>query len=667
MKTSLNDNSRVFRGLLSIWPIVLLSLLTPFALPSILVGHPWKAELALSIILGAIITYIAACQLQIKAFSIFSVKPVRLIILSITLFIVWSGFSVIWAASTGSVFHHTLVWAAYISFLFISLHIASSDRLLRLSFYSLAAVTSIIATVCIVEYLFLDGIDLAFQVRYGRYAEVWAAILPLFLSFVLRLKGRHMISSAVVTSILWLGIVFSSSRGGLAAALVGLAIFGLLRLFANTKQNDKKKLVIAMSGLLLLGILAQFTALAGSNQSKTSTLSRFMTNSETAPSNSVSKNLRFLYWTVGLEIWRTHPVFGIGADNYGHEFNDYRGKISARPENRQLVQGNEEAMPERAHNEFIQIFSELGVIGGLIFLIFLCSIFKFSFTEVRKGLSSSQNILTHAAIGGIAAFLASSVVSSFSFRVVQNGIVFFFLLALLLRNSVRQKHAISKAPAISGRLRLVISSVGLLLCIGLFAFSSFKAASQYLTSKAEHEQNFEQSQAAFTKAIDFDKENAAAHFFYGMALLNQANYSDAAVEYSNAIRNGLATSTVYSYLISARSLAHENDLAIAAAADAIEHYPYSTFLRVRYALLLNAAGKISDADAQLKIAKSIDIKQAETWQILIRDGAYRAAEAGRSGIGVPNISDLYPTDAVYAVLADRYINFPDEKFMYAPR
>jgi Ca2+/Na+ antiporter len=50
-----------------------------------------------------------------------------------------------------------------------------------------------------------------------------------------------------------------------------------------------------------------------------------------------------------------------------------------------------------------------------------------------------------AAVLGLAMFLASSAVSAYSFRVMQNGIVFFFVLAVAAKLSFKNKHRANEA------------------------------------------------------------------------------------------------------------------------------------------------------------------------------------------------------------------------------
>jgi hypothetical protein len=50
---------------------------------------------------------------------------------------------------------------------------------------------------------------------------------------------------------------------------------------------------------------------------------------------------------------------------------------------------------------------------------------------------------------------------------------------------------------------------------------------------------------------------------------------------------------------------------------------------------------------------------------LITQGRIKAAEAGRAGIGIPLLMDLYPLDGVYAILSERHIRVPEESFRFS--
>src|SRR5205085_8776526 len=83
---------------------------------------------------------------------------------------------------------------------------------------------------------------------------------------------------------------------------------------------------------------------------------------------------------------------------------------------------------ERAHNEFLQIFDELGVVGFALIIAMAVAFCIQAYRAFRRGRRLSP--IFWAAVAGMAGFIASSMVSSFSFRAVQNGVVFFVLLAM---------------------------------------------------------------------------------------------------------------------------------------------------------------------------------------------------------------------------------------------
>jgi len=648
-------NNKYSQWLLSLWPLVILTPVIWFPQSSVLTGHPWKPELLLSVIIGIVIILGLIKNREL----LFTFGSVPYINRAMFAFIIWSGISIFWAVSPNSPIHHSLVWTAYLLFFLLACFIAANDRLLRLSFYGFGIILSIVAANCVIETLLRPTLNETFGFRYGRYAEIWAAALPLFLSFAIRLKGNHRLLALAVTSLLWLGIFFSTSRGSLAAAVVGLGIFGVLRLLANRSIKDTKKLVLAAAGLFILAVLTQLPALLVPSETRTATIVRAATSSETDPHNSLAKNVRYLFWATGLEMAKAHPIIGVGADTYGLEFNNYKRVLALDPAKRPMIEKSENAMPERTHNEYLQIVAELGVIGGIIFLGFLVAVFYYGFLSIRRSVSSSENILIHAAFAGVVAFLMSSAYSSFSFRLVQNGVVFFFLLALMLRPLIKDKK-----EERSKTFSRVISFAGLICCVGLAVFSGLKATSQYMVYAGEHGPDIETTSRNYINAKALDNANASADFSYALLLFNSKQYEQAAKEFRLSIDKGVYTATVYSYEISAYSLAGENDEALRAAQDAVSVFPYSVFLHTRYAVLLEKEGRFEMANEHYQLAESIEPEQALTWRILIKDGARPAAQAGREGKGVPLLVELYPQDGMYAVLAERGIRFPEEKFEF---
>ncbi|MFN0139814.1 MAG: O-antigen ligase family protein [Pyrinomonadaceae bacterium] len=629
-------------SLLALWPLVLLTPLVPFAAPSILVGHPWKPELFLSLLLiAAIVVRITRSK---GDSSLLAINPITI---GIAGFVVWSGMSVFWAASANSVFHHTFVWAAYLVFLLLLSNSILDRRFFVTSAYVLGVVAMIVSINCVIEYVLREQIDQIFGFRYGRYSEVWAAVIPLFLAFTVRSSGVKMVLSVAVTSLMWLAVLFSTSRTSLAATVGGVCLFFVAFLITRQSRSQFKKLALAVGLLFVFGVVTQLPIFRAQNEHKVTTFDRIATSSESDAGNSLGQNIRFLFAAVGLEMLRSNPLVGVGADNFGIEFNKYRATISAKSANAGLVTGNEDAIPERAHNEYLQVATELGIVGALIFASFLIAVVWLGIRLLRDSL----DVYKLAAASGIVAFLFSSLFSSYSFRLVQNGVVFFFLVALLISKP---------SPKPRGSRLVLVAGLG--VCVCLAVFSSMKAASQYMTYRGETNADIAASLDDLRTAEKLDSANAAGSYVAASRLLTASRYGEAAVHFQTAIDKGIGTSATYSYLISSHSLNGNDQAALESAAAAVKTFPYSTFLLTRYSVLLEKAGNAAEAQAQFLGAQEIDARQAETWRIFITQGARVAAEAGRKGVGIPLMADLYPQDGLYAMLAERQILHPEERY-----
>ncbi len=642
----------IFKWLKTLWPVAILAPIIWVPLPSILSGHPWKAELVLSLILAAVCG--AYLFLRASDDPFWVVRRFPFIFLPAAGFAIWSGASSLWAFSASSVSHHTLVWAVYIVSFTLFLDWFKQPLLLDRTIKVLFAAVLVTAANCVIEYALRDQLDQTFGFRYGRYAEMWAALLPLFIYTAVRKPFKRSYWQFAAMLLVGAAILCAVSRASFAAAVLGSAIFLVLTIAGKDPAAVKKRSAAAAAALILVIFAIQLPGIVAPNSQRTTTLTRLATSAESDSANSLGQNIRFLFAAVGMEMFRSHPVNGIGADNFGSQFNYYRRQMAADPNNRSVLSGNEGAYPERAHNEYLQISSELGMIGiGLFAMILAASIF-YGFRAYRFSGSSSERLLQNAAIAGMIAFLASSAFSSFSFRLIQNGVIFFFLLACLLRPLTRKISA-------ENAFRPIFAAGALLVCLSLFAYSTMRGMSQFYVYQAERQPSIEGIRDKIETAKRLDPESSSADLTFGLILLQNGYYDSAGEWIANAIGEGIGTSTIYSYRISAQTLAADPAGARKTAEEALAIYPYSVFMLSRYAALLNEAGDETAAKRYFAAARAIDAKQADTWRILLTEGSERAAEAGRQGVGVPLVNDLYPADAVYAITMERYIRFPEER------
>ncbi len=646
------------------WAFVIIAPLVYFPGPADLFGHPWKVELTVSFLLFSTLLF---SQFRLKAADGYlqtAPKSVVWLFVLLFAFTVWSGISIFWADSNLSVAHHTLVWICYLVFFLVVSQIVVHPKFFQTTLISLSVVVGIIAVNCILEYTFSPDIGDTFASRYARFAEIHAALLPLFFGYVLRLKKRHLIWAISVTLLVWLAVLLTMSRGALLSSVIGLSVFVAFRLINHKTVLEKKRLVFGVIGITAVIFLTQIQ-IFDTGQPKATTLNRLVVKNEKDADNSLGGNVRFLFHGVAREMFAENPVTGVGADNFGLKFNEYRAPFSADERNKASAAQQEWLLPERAHSEYLQILAELGIVGAALFGLFIFGIARLSFGEIKQRVFARSDILTHSAIAGMIAFLINSAVSSYSFRLMQNGLIFFFLLAIALRKHFSKPNQISAAhTVINRRLKIAFALFAAVGCLSLTVFSALKATSQFYVYQGERQTDFADAESNFRFAAQIDPANASANSAFGFRLLSEGFYPESAAQINVALEKGLNTSIAYSYLIAAQTLANEPEAALKTAAEAVNIYPYSVFLRVRYAALLQKSNRLNESAAQYEAAERLDRKQAETWRLFINEGAPTASERARRDKNFVELMELKPDGAIYSILTEREILYPQEKSQF---
>jgi len=273
-----------------------------------------------------------------------------------------------------------------------------------------------------------------------------------------------------------------------------------------------------------------------------------------------------------------------------------------------------------------------------------------------------RSLFGPAAVIGIGVFCVSALVSSFSFRLIQNGFVFFFVLAvaakILMRTEPQQHHS----PSLSKLNIRAYSAIGLAASVMLCVYWSIRLYSSYLTVEANYTRDFDQATRLYTLAAKLDDENPEARNDHGMRLFQEKRYTDAVPLLSDAIQIGRARSVDFSFLASAQILSGDNIGAEITMEEALRLYPRSVFVLARYADLLESNGRNTDSTKMLDRAKLMSLRDANTWWAFLNEGSNAAAaKALKNNDDFKPLMDLTPLSAVYAVRMEREIRFPEEK------
>jgi O-antigen ligase len=113
---------------------------------------------------------------------------------------------------------------------------------------------------------------------------------------------------------------------------------------------------------------------------------------------------------------KVDPVFGTGAGTHV-----YYGRLFRRPR-------LQNADPIHAHNDYLEMLADTGVVGMALFVWMLVGVFRSGFSKVMDRDDEEGRLLTLAALTGIVGILIHSFID-FNLHIPANAALFFVLCA----------------------------------------------------------------------------------------------------------------------------------------------------------------------------------------------------------------------------------------------
>ncbi|MFN2454900.1 MAG: O-antigen ligase family protein [Pyrinomonadaceae bacterium] len=284
--------------------------------------------------------------------------------------------------------------------------------------------------------------------HFAGYMEMTLA-LPLGLLFSGAIEGDKRLLYAFAAGIMAVALVMTGSRGGIvsltAAVFFLLVIAGARRRRRRRRKGGGKReaestadevaderrqrvqsaLVRAGIGFGLMTMLLLGVIWLGGE----SALSRLVgTVNADDPTTG-----RTHFWGVTLDIIRHYPVLGTGLGSFGLAYTQYDS-------------GGGLMRVEQAHNDYLQVLSDAGIVGAAFGLFFLVALFRMSFARRE----SEDKFRRGVAIGALTGCFAVLVHSFFDFTLhtTSNALLFLIMAALATLNG-----RVESTPAGSSRRR----------------------------------------------------------------------------------------------------------------------------------------------------------------------------------------------------------------------
>jgi O-antigen ligase/Flp pilus assembly protein TadD len=257
-------------------------------------------------------------------------------------------------------------------------------------------------------------------------ASYLALIFPIAFSFFLiETKKINKILFEVVLLINYTGIIICHTRAIWAALFFSLLLFRYL--LSHYKMNkilkDNKKWLIILFSLFILITLIYSTD-NPLNRSPITAIERAISAFDM---QDTSLKIHFLEWQSTMDMIKDRPLFGSGLGTFPLYYLNYQADSLQKNPNYLNFAGK----VGEAHNEYLQLGAEIGIIGLLVFILIIILFYKTNFNLIKKIKTINGKIIVISLLSGITVTLIDSIFS-FPFHIPAVGSAFWFIIGLAI-------------------------------------------------------------------------------------------------------------------------------------------------------------------------------------------------------------------------------------------
>jgi O-antigen ligase len=346
----------------------------------------------------------------------------------------------------------------------------------------------------------------------SHFAAFLGVSIPVSVAFVLTNKGwlRYLFGLAAALQVF--ALYLTKSFSGWFSLILACGCVAYLYL-AYIKRVKTRYVASAMGGLFL----ALFLVFAGlSLQRPDNPLASIKTNPMV---------LRALNWGTTIKMISDSPWIGRGLDTFGIIYPSYqRGGVN---------------IVHHAHNTYLQLGVEMGIMGTIVFLWFACWWLWRTMRIFIETRDKKMRVLVGSLMAAGTAFFIHQAFD-FEFYLPSVTLAGFTVLALAI--GAQKKDKVYKITAVRKRRKSLFTAVGfigvitvsLLLLIPFYGQIHFQRAKRFLESGPYF---VEAAATEFQKAIRLDPCNSEYHQRYGVLLFQRLSQQQKGIaEVQEAIR-----------------------------------------------------------------------------------------------------------------------------------
>jgi O-antigen ligase len=264
-------------------------------------------------------------------------------------------------------------------------------------------------------------------VNHNHYAGLMEMLAPIPLVVALTdgARGTHRIMAAIAAALMGGTIFLSGSRGGMLALALQLSL--LAAVLINQRTGRRTAWVLGIVLIIALALLAWL----GRGE-----LSKRLASIHTEARTELSGGLRMTVNRDGLKMFSQKPWLGWGLGVFPDVYPQFRSFFT-------------DFFVNEAHNDYLQLLVEMGVLGFASMLWFVIAMYRSAAPKLRNWTADINGAVALAAMLGATGILVHSFVD-FNLQIPANAALFYVICVVAANHGIRTVAAKARPPA--GRL-----------------------------------------------------------------------------------------------------------------------------------------------------------------------------------------------------------------------
>ena len=555
--------------------------------------------------------------------------------------------SVLWAENRYLSLH--LIWqnVAFGLFVVVVINTIRDEKLFRRIVIASVCTAAVVAIIGFFPYFKIDILSIYKGIEYkwvkiamistiGHYNFLAAFLnisIPSSLMMVFLYKNqKKRLLFGIISFLLIFTLLLTKSRGAWLGFIAALAVLFVGFLYRR-KRKERIKVsrilsplfisVILCTLLVAVGIYISSEIYVGHGAYTLKDWIQYFTTSTTERAvssfyiNTGSALHRRIIWIPTLHMIRDNIFIGVGKNNFQIMYPYYTPDQYKETLKFLTHRGT------KAHNEYLQVIAETGILGLLTFLAFLFVLVRTAVRSLKqyKSEGGSRYFLRLGILAGICATLVHSLVSH-PLRLPSSALYFWLFAGLMValyrperenEKTSRQFHGFSTK---NGRVKWIICTVFVCIMI-LIPIPIWKSiAADYYIKKGDKyfvNERYDEALAFYEKTLSFGCQDSEVYRNIGRIHLQKQRYAAAIQSWQRDRELNPHFPVIYKYLGSAYFLNGELPLSEQMLIKALQIYPGYTEARERLKELYQRWGLRLEEKGRIEEAKELYLRSLQTF------------------------------------------------------